>query len=57
MLISGKDIALPADEQWCTVKQIPGAKAVFFQDEGHLMCWENPEKLVSEMTFFIDQLI
>ena len=56
MLISGKDAIIPSDEQWRTVKQIPGAKAVFFEDEGHLIIWENPQRLVNEMIFFIDQL-
>ena len=52
MLISGKDAALPPDELWCTVKQIAGAKAVFFEDEGHLMCWENPETRQRDALFY-----
>ena len=56
MLIGGKDNIIPPDEQWRTVKQIPGAKAVFFQDEGHGVTVENPQKVVSELTSFIAQL-
>lgn len=38
-----------------TVKQIPGAKAVFFEDEGHLMLGENPEKVAGEIISFVNQ--
>ena len=56
MVIAGKDSTLSPDEEWRTVKQIPGAKAVFFEDEGHIMYMESPQRLVSELTFFIDRL-
>ena len=56
MTIAGKDNIIPPDDQWRTVKQIPGAKAVFFEDEGHLMFQETPQRLVREILFFIDQL-
>ena len=53
MLISGEDHILPPDEQWRTVKQIPGAKAVFFEDERHPT---TTQRFVDETVFFIDQL-
>ena len=56
ILIGGKDRVIPPDDQWRTVKQIPGAKAIFFEDEGHCMALESPELVVNELTAFIDQL-
>lgn len=56
MVICGKDNIISPDAQWRSVKEIPGAKAVYFQDEGHLMLWENPRKLLKEVVSFISEL-
>ena len=56
MIISGRDTVLRPDDQWRTVRQIPGAKAVFFKDEGHLIIYEYIRKVAREMIDFIDQL-
>ena len=56
MIIAGRDTVLRPDDQWRTVRQIPGAKAVFFEDEGHLIIPEYIRRLAREMTGFIDQL-
>ncbi len=56
MIISGRETVLRPDDQWRTVRQIPGAKAVFFEDEGHLIIHENIRRLAREMIGFIDRL-
>ena len=35
---------------------IPGAKAVFFQDYGHGLNVESPQKVVAEIVTFINEL-
>ena len=49
MIISGRETVLLPDDQWRTVRQIPGAKAVFFEDEGHLIILENIRRVAREM--------
>ena len=56
MIISGRETVLRPDDQWRTVRQIPGVKAVFFEDEGHLIIHENIRRLAREMIGFIDWL-
>ncbi len=56
MIICGRETVLLPDDQWRTVRQIPGAKAFFFEDEGHLIIPENIPRVAREMIGFIDQL-
>ena len=37
-------------------KAVPGAKAVFFQDESHMLPQESPEKVADEIKLFVTQL-
>ena len=55
-IICGRDNVLRPDDQWRTVRQIPGAKAVFFEDEEHLILHENVQRLSRETIGFIEQL-
>ena len=43
------------DIPFIATKSVPGAKSVYFQDEGHLIATENPTRVVDEIKLFIKQ--
>jgi pimeloyl-ACP methyl ester carboxylesterase len=56
LIVGAQDPQVSAEIQLTALKSIPGAKAVFFQDEGHFITMESPEKLVAEIVLFVNQL-
>ena len=56
LIVGAQDPQVTADVQLTALKSIPGAKAVFFQDEGHFITMESPEKILDEIVLFVNQL-
>jgi pimeloyl-ACP methyl ester carboxylesterase len=57
LLICGmQDNVIPPEMSLLAARAIPGAKAVFFQDEGHMLPAESPEKVVAEIVSFVSSL-
>ena len=50
------DQIIPAEMSLLAAKAVPGAKAVFFQDESHMLPQESPEKVADEIKLFVTQL-
>ena len=56
MLIGGKDILVPPEEQYRTARGIPGAKPVLLEGDGHLIQLEDPQEIVNQLTSFVARL-
>jgi pimeloyl-ACP methyl ester carboxylesterase len=56
LLIGGQDWSNPYNQVITSAMSIPGAKAVFFQDYGHGLCEEGPEKVADEIIIFVSEL-
>lgn len=51
-----RDGVIPAGSSVLAGSAVPGAKTVLFEDEGHWIAKESPERLVREIKLFIDEL-
>jgi rifampin ADP-ribosylating transferase len=49
----GRDELLPFADQEAMVAAIPGARLVVYDDTGHLVLWEHPERVAAEVTAFL----
>jgi pimeloyl-ACP methyl ester carboxylesterase len=56
MLFGGRDYANPIDQVITSAMSIPGAKAVFFEDYGHGLSLEGPDKIANEIFLFVNEL-
>jgi pimeloyl-ACP methyl ester carboxylesterase len=56
LLFGGMDRSNPLGPAITSAMAIPGAKAVFFQDYGHGLNAEGPEKVVVEIVSFVNEL-
>ena len=56
MLIGGRDRSHTPERALPIARAITGAKMVFFEDEGHLVPVESPQRIVGEITTFVTQL-
>jgi pimeloyl-ACP methyl ester carboxylesterase len=56
VMIGGKDRILPLDVQHQIAETIPNAQKVVFEDEGHGMVGEAPERVFGAMRSFLDEL-
>lgn len=56
MLFGGHDYANPIDQVITSAMSIPGSKAVFFEDYGHGLSLEGPEKIADEIILFVNDL-
>jgi pimeloyl-ACP methyl ester carboxylesterase len=56
LLFGAQDWSNPLDQAIVSAMSIPGAKAVFFQDYGHGLSLESPEKVADEISIFIRDL-
>jgi pimeloyl-ACP methyl ester carboxylesterase len=56
MLIGGRDPGHTPERALPIARAITGAKMVFFEDEGHYMPVESPQRVVNEITSFVSQL-
>ena len=49
----GRDELLSLADQEAMVAAIPGARLVVYDDTGHLVLWEHPERVAAEVTAFL----
>jgi pimeloyl-ACP methyl ester carboxylesterase len=56
LLLGGHDWSNPIDQSIISAMSIPKAKAVFFQDYGHGLRIESPEKVADEIIMFVNDL-
>jgi len=47
------DDLLPRVDQQAMAAAIPGSRLVVYEDTGHLVVWEQPERLATDLTAFI----
>jgi pimeloyl-ACP methyl ester carboxylesterase len=52
----GRDELLPGDEQQRLAAAIPGSQLVIYEDTGHLVLWECPERLAADLADFVRRL-
>ena len=52
----GRDELLSREHQEALASAIPGSKLVTYQDAGHLVLWEQPERLARDLTTFVEAL-
>ena len=52
----GRDELLPRAEADALVDAIPGSRLVVYPDTGHLVLWEEPGRIASDLTAFVAQL-
>ena len=51
-----RDELLPRDDQEALQAAIPGALLLVYEDTGHLVLWEQPERVAADLVDFIDRL-
>lgn len=56
LLLGAYDYSNPLDQAIISAMSIPGSKAVFFEDYGHGLSIESPEKVADEIIMFINDL-
>ncbi|MBI2756559.1 MAG: alpha/beta hydrolase [Chloroflexi bacterium] len=56
LLYGAQDEIIPVGMALLAARAIPGAKLVLYQDQSHTMSREIPERLVSEVRLFLDEL-
>jgi pimeloyl-ACP methyl ester carboxylesterase len=51
-----RDQVLAREDQQALADAIPASRLVVYQDTGHLVLWEQPERVAADLTAFIDSL-
>lgn len=51
-----RDELLPWEEQESLSAAIPGSRVVAYADTGHLVLWEQPERVAADLTTFVESL-
>jgi rifampin ADP-ribosylating transferase len=51
-----RDELLSREDQRALSAAIPGSRLVVYQDTGHLVLWEQPERVASDLARFVDSL-
>jgi rifampin ADP-ribosylating transferase len=52
----GRDELLPWEDQESLSAAIPGSRVVVYADTGHLVLWEQPERVAADLTTFVESL-
>jgi rifampin ADP-ribosylating transferase len=52
-----RDELLPPDDGAKLAKAIPGSRRVTYEATGHLVLWEQPERIANDIGVFVDQAI
>jgi rifampin ADP-ribosylating transferase len=52
----GRDKLLPWEDARALAAAIPGSRLVVYQDTGHLVLWEQPDRVASDLAEFVDSL-
>jgi pimeloyl-ACP methyl ester carboxylesterase len=53
----GRDGLLPRDDVDALVSAIPGSRLIVYPDTGHLVLWEQPTLVASDLTAFVAHLL
>jgi pimeloyl-ACP methyl ester carboxylesterase len=56
MLSGAQDDLIPAEMSLLVAKAVPHAKMVLFQDHSHTLAREAPERLISEIVVFLNEI-
>ena len=51
-----QDPILPRNDQERMAALIPGARLVVYPDAGHVFYWEEPDRIASDLAFFVGNL-
>ena len=51
-----RDELLPWEEERALAAAIPGSRLVVYQGTGHLVLWEQPERVAGDLAAFVDSL-
>ena len=51
-----RDELLTREDQQALSAAIPGSRLVVYEDTGHLVLWEQPERLATDLTTFVESL-
>jgi rifampin ADP-ribosylating transferase len=51
-----RDELLTREDQQALAAAIPASRLIVYQDTGHLVLWEQPERVASDLTAFVDGL-
>jgi pimeloyl-ACP methyl ester carboxylesterase len=51
-----RDALLPGEDQRQLAAAIPGSRLVVYQETGHLVLWEQPDRVASDLTAFVEDL-
>jgi pimeloyl-ACP methyl ester carboxylesterase len=52
----GRDQLLTREDQQALAAAIPASRLIVYQETGHLVLWEQPERVASDLTAFVDSL-
>ena len=47
---------LTREQQQALTAAIPASRLVVYEDTGHLVLWEQPERVASDLTAFVESL-
>lgn len=50
------DELLTREQQQALTAAIPASRLVVYEDTGHLVLWEQPERVASDLTAFVESL-
>jgi rifampin ADP-ribosylating transferase len=56
ILWGARDELLTREDQQALAAAIPASRLIVYQDTGHLVLWEQPERVASDLTAFVDGL-
>lgn len=56
IICGGRDELLGREQQEALASAIPGSELVTYEDAGHLVMWEQPERLARDLTTFVETL-
>jgi len=56
ILWGARDQLLTREDQQALAAAIPASQLIAYQDTGHLVLWEQPERVASDLATFIDRL-
>jgi pimeloyl-ACP methyl ester carboxylesterase len=56
ILWGDRDDLLPRDEQEQLVAAIPGSQLLVYADTGHLVLWEQPDRVAADLVDFVERL-
>jgi pimeloyl-ACP methyl ester carboxylesterase len=56
ILWGGRDALLPREDEESLAAAIPGSRLAVYEDTGHLVLWEQPERVAGDLTDFVESL-